>query len=51
MVESNIVPGNYKGPHVFTLLILLWYQALVEIIEKGEEALGIIGSNLTFVKE
>ncbi len=51
MMESHIVPGNYKGPHVFTLLILLWNQALVEIIEKGKEALGIIGSNLTSVNE
>ncbi len=51
MMESHIVPGNYKGPRVFTLLILLWNQALVEIIEKGKEALGIIGSNLTSVKE
>ena len=39
MMESHIVPGDYKGPRVFTLLILLWNQALVEIIEKGKEAL------------
>lgn len=51
MMESHIVPGNYKGPHVFTLPILLWNQALVEIIEKGKDALSIIGSNLTSVKE
>ena len=51
MMESHIVPGDYKGPHVFTLLILLWNQALVEIIEKGKEVLVIVGSNLTSVKE
>ena len=51
MMESHIVPGDYKGPHVFTLLIRLWNQALVEIIKKSKEALGIVGSNLTSVKE